>query len=331
MNLTMNPTGSPTSRISASTRFCALLGDPVRHSLSPMIHNRWYKEHGIDAVYLALPVAKGQVAQTLRTLAATKALGANITVPHKLEALKACDGLTDEARQVGAVNSVMFQESGMIGDNTDAQGFAQDLRKRASRFSFAKVCLWGAGGAAQAVLVALKGLGTKEVLIINRTQEKAESLVRSFNEVFRKESQKDYQKDSQKDSQKNCQKNCQKNYMALQATTAWHERVDFVSTSDLFINASTQGMKGIALDESYFPNFASVVQGGFSEKLAYDLIYNPTRTAFLESARKANIQTLGGIGMLICQAAVSFEKWFGIAPDISDDFLRTIAATLEQG
>ena len=186
MNLTMSPTGSPTSHISASTRFCALLGDPVRHSLSPMIHNRWYKEHGIDAVYLALPIAKGQVAQTLRTLAATGALGANITVPHKLEALKACDDLTDEARQVGAVNSVLFQESGMTGDNTDAQGFAQDMRKRASRFSFEKVCLWGAGGAAQAVLVALKGLGTKEVLIINRTRKKAESLVRSFKKTPKK-------------------------------------------------------------------------------------------------------------------------------------------------
>ena len=308
-----------TSRISATTRFCALLGDPVRHSLSPQIHNRWYKEHDIDAVYLALPVSKGQVAQTLRTLAATGAIGANITVPHKLEALKACDRLTDEARQVGAVNSVLFEGSSIIGDNTDAQGFAQDLRQRAPRSSFAKVCLWGAGGAAQAVLVALKELGTKEVLIINRTLDKAENLVRSFKEKF------------QKQTQKTDQKGDQKKYMALQSTALWHERKDFVSTSNLFINASAQGMKGIATDSSNFPNFASVVKSDSAEKLAYDLVYNPTQTEFLNSARTANIPTLGGIGMLVCQAAVSFEKWFGIAPDISDDLLRTTAATLEQG
>ena len=306
-----------TSRISATTRFCVLLGDPVRHSLSPQIHNRWYKEHGIDAVYLALPVPKGQVAQTLRTLAATEAMGANITVPHKLEALKACDRLTDEARQVGAVNSVFFEGSSIIGDNTDAQGFAQDLCQRAARSSFAKVCLWGAGGAAQAVLVALKELGTKEVLIINRTLDKAENLVRSFKEKFQKQTQKTDRKTNIN--------------MTLQSTALWHERKDFVSTSNLFVNASAQGMKGIATDSNGFPNFASVVKNGFTEKLAYDLVYNPTQTEFLKSAHKANIPTLGGIGMLVCQAAVSFEKWFGIAPDISDDLLRTTAARLEQG
>ena len=288
--------------ISASTRFCALLGDPVRHSLSPQIHNRWYKENGIDAVYLALPVRKGQVAQTLKTLSATGAIGANITVPHKLEALKACDRLTAEARRVGAVNSVLFQESGMIGDNTDAQGFLQDMRKRAARSSFSKVCLWGAGGAAQAVLVALKELGTKEVLIVNRTQDKAEHLVRSF----------------------------EKESMALQSTSAWNKRRDIVATSDLFINASAQGMQGIVSDENYFPDFASVVKDG-SSKLAYDLVYNPTQTAFLKSAQQAKIPTLGGIGMLVCQAAVSFEKWFGVIPVISDDLLRATAATREQG
>ena len=293
----------PTSRISANTRLCALLGDPVRHSLSPLVHNRWYKEHGIDAVYLALPVAKGQVALALKALAATGAIGANITVPHKQEALKACDHLTEEARQVGAVNSVLFQRTGITGDNTDAQGFAQDLRKHAPRSSFAKVCLWGAGGAAQAVLVALKDLGAKEVLIINRTRDKADNLVQSFK----------------------------KEYLALQSAVAWHDKKDFVSTSDLFVNASAQGMKGIALGEGYFPDFASVVKNGFSEKLAYDLVYNPSQTVFLESARKANIPTLGGVGMLVCQAAVSFEKWFGIVPDISNDLLRTMAATLEQG
>ena len=295
-----------TSRISASTRLCALLGNPVRYSLSPRIHNRWYEEHDIDAVYLALPVAEGEVAQTLRTLARTGAIGANITVPHKLEALKACDRLTSEARQVGAVNSVLFEGSGMTGDNTDAQGFAQDLRKRAAGFSCAKACLWGAGGAARAVLVALKELGTKEVLIVNRTQEKARNLVRSFEAEDPKGS------------------------MALQSAAAWQERRDFVSTSDLFVNASAQGMKGIALRDDYFPDFASVVKSGFSEKLAYDLVYNPTRTLFLDLARKANIPTLGGIGMLVCQAAASFEKWFGVAPDISERFLRTTAARLEQ-
>ena len=309
-----------TSRISASTRFCALLGGPVRHSLSPLIHNLWYKEHDIDAVYLALPVAKGQVAQTLRTLAATGAVGANITVPHKLEAFKACDKLTFEARRVGAVNSVLFQGSSMTGDNTDAQGFAQDLRKRAAHYSTAKVCLWGAGGAAQAVLVALKELGTKEVLIINRTRDKAENLVRLLTKEFSQERQKEHQS-----------VHASKKHMALQAATTWDERKDFVATSNLFINASAQGMKGIVLNDNYFPDFATVVEEGFSDKLAYDLVYNPMRTAFLESAQKANMQTLGGIGMLVCQAAISFERWFGIAPDISDDLLRTTALKLEQG
>ena len=298
--------------ISAKTRLCVLLGDPVDHSLSPLIHNRWYKEQAIDAVYLALPVKRGHVKETLKTLAMAGAIGANITVPHKLEALKACDNLTTEAQQVGAVNSVLFQGSNITGDNTDAKGFLQDMHKHCPSPSFKKVCLWGAGGAAQAILFTLKNLGAKEVLIINRTQSKSENLVRSFrlNE-----------KESKEES------------MTLRSAAEWHEKRNFVSTSNLFINASAQGMKGIVRDDNYFPDFASVVTNAtssFPERVAYDLVYNPTRTEFLERARKAHIKTLSGIGMLVCQAAVSFEKWFGIIPDVSDDLLRTLTTTLEK-
>ena len=327
--------------ISSSTKLCAVIGNPISHSLSPLIHNRWYCDHSIDAVYLAFPVDKGKVKETISSLHNIGACGANITLPHKIEALQACDRFTERVKKIGATNSVLFEKSEIIGDNTDSEGFARDLRAHQSlNFSsqrfFDKVCVWGAGGAAQAVLYALSNLRVKEVLIINRTLNKGREMGEKVGGSF----------------------------FSFRVVSSWEQEKEFVADCTLFVNATSLGMKdeknetqteikssrkekikmtgekqlaecsqisggggegdAVASNASpnkqkqFFPEFSQIVKNP-QQALAYDLVYNPINTEFIISAKRANMKTASGIGMLVAQAAISFESWFGFYPITSKE------------
>ena len=343
--------------ISSSTKLCAVIGNPIAHSLSPLIHNRWYYDHSIDAVYLAFPVDSGKVEETISTLHNIGARGANITLPHKIEALQACDRFTERVKKIGATNSVLFKKSEIIGDNTDSEGFARDIRAHQSlNFSsqkfFNKVCVWGAGGAAQAVLYALSNLRVKEVLIINRTLNKGKEMVEKVEGSF----------------------------FSFRVVSSWEQEKEFVAGCTLFVNATSVGMKeeknetqaeiessqkekikitgekqlaecsqmvvddgrggggrgvlgAVASQASQnkqkkiFPEFSQIVKNP-QQALAYDLVYNPINTEFLISAKRANMKTASGIGMLIAQAAISFESWFGISPITSKENYASLVKQL---
>ncbi len=321
-------------RISSSTKLCAVIGKPISHSLSPLIHNRWYHDHSIDAVYLALPVDSGKVKKVIDTLHNIGARGVNITLPHKIEALQACGRLTEIVKKIGATNSVIFRESEIIGDNTDSEGFYKDLcahqRSNSSSQGFCnRVCLWGAGGAAQAVLHALLNLRAKEVLIINRTLDRGKKMV----EKVRGEVGGNFR-----------------------VVSSWLQEKKFVADCDLFINATSLGMKKNSVQkttssprvtkldqcsedkntqkqEHFFPKFSQIVKNP-EQALAYDLVYNPIDTEFLKCARKANMKTASGIGMLVAQAAISFEDWFGISPITSqknyDGLIKQLVSYIEK-
>ena len=165
--------------LTARTRIAGVIGWPIAHSRSPLLHNFWLARHGIDGAYLAFPVAPGTVEVAVRGLAAAGLAGLNVTIPHKAEVLRYCDGVSDFARRVGAVNTLRFQAGRIFGDNTDGFGFIANLRSHGVNPAAGPALVLGAGGASRAVMAALQDAGA-EVSIANRSRPRADALAAQF-------------------------------------------------------------------------------------------------------------------------------------------------------
>lgn len=165
--------------LSAKTQVVGLIGWPVAHSRSPLLHNFWLSRHGIDAVYVAFPVAPGSVGTAVAGLAAAGLIGLNVTIPHKEEVVTLCDEISDFARRVGAVNTLVFKHGRILGGNTDGAGFIADLRAHGIDPAIGPALVLGAGGASRAVIASLQDAGVR-VAIANRTSARAEALAASF-------------------------------------------------------------------------------------------------------------------------------------------------------
>ncbi len=255
----------------ASTRLAAVIGSPVRHSLSPAMHNAAFAELGLDWIYLAFEVAPGAVPAAFAGARALGLGGLSVTIPHKAAALAEVDEATDVARAVGAVNTVVAgDDRRLVGDNTDAGGFLASL----SDVGFdpgGRVCLVvGAGGAARAVVHALAGAGAAEVMVANRTPDRGEGAA------------------------------------ALAGAVGRVASVDEVVRADLVVNATPLGLSGSALDE--LPVDPALLRPG---QLVLDLVPNPAITPLMRAARDAGCETAGGLGMLVHQGALAFEQWTG--------------------
>lgn len=262
---------------SARTRLVGLLGWPSGHSLSPVIHNRAFHELGIDAVYLAFPASPDALVEAVSGLAALGAIGANVTIPHKQAVVDLCDRLTDEARLVGAVNTLTWTSDGLLeGHNTDAEGAAAVLADVLGDQPPQAVML-GTGGAARAVAVALGRVGA-EIVVVGRDVTMAERV----GEVGRAAGA------------------AGATVVAVSAREELRRRVD---AADVVINATPLGMDGEPLPAP----FHSLHRG----QVAFDLVYNPPRTPFLAAAEDVGAVAIGGLGMLVAQAAAAFERWTG--------------------
>lgn len=165
--------------LSARTRVAGVIGWPVAHSRSPLLHNFWLARHGIDGVYVAFPVEPGNVAAAVRGLAASGVVGLNVTIPHKEEVASLCDQVTDFARRVGAVNTLHFERGKILGDNTDGYGFIANLQAHGVDPAAGPALVLGAGGASRAVVASLQQAGA-QVSIANRTRSRAEALASDF-------------------------------------------------------------------------------------------------------------------------------------------------------
>ena len=261
----------------ASTRLALLLGDPVAHSLSPLIHNTAFRAAGLDAVYLACRVAPDVLDAAVAGLRAFPVLGANVTIPHKQAVLPHLDALTPEAEAIGAVNTITRRDDGTLrGDNTDAAGFLSGLDTEA--LHGAPTLVFGNGGAARAVVYALlTALHPASLTIAARTPAPAEALaadVARFDERG-----------------------------ALRVVPL-AEAGPAVRQSRLVVNATPLGMHPHE-DATVWP----AVKDFGSEQTVYDLIYAPTETRLLREAAARGAQTVGGLAMLIGQAATAFEQW----------------------
>ncbi len=258
--------------ITGTTRVAGVIGDPVRHSRSPAIHNEAFAAAGLDWVYVAFEVGEGDVPSALAGMRALALAGLNVTMPHKQAVADAADWLTPEAQALDAVNTVVVGEGGrLVGHNTDGAGFVDSLRvDEGVSLAGLRCAVLGAGGAGRAVVRAMAFAGAAEVVVVNRTPAAAERAVALAGAVGRLGTALD------------------------------------LADADLVVNATPLGLGG---DRS-LPCDPEALGG--SGQVVVDLVYDPPETAWMAAARARGIRVVGGLGMLVHQAAHAFTLWTGV-------------------
>ncbi len=260
-------------------RLLGIIGWPVAHSLSPRLHNFWLRQHNIDAHYQLLPTRPEALAETLRGLSQHGYIGVNITIPHKETAYHLVDTSDASAAAVGAINTIRVGADGKLhGSNTDAYGFAENIRNSGHDFRAGPALVLGAGGAARAVLAALQAEGCPQIYLANRTRVRAEQLAAAMNPAIR--------------------------------IIDWEQREKTLRDSKLLVNTTSLGMTGqdaLALNLDTLPSDAAV----------NDLVYKPLHTPLLRAATARNLRAIDGLGMLLYQAQAAFHHWFAIKPAIT--------------
>jgi shikimate dehydrogenase len=268
-----------------------VIGHPISHSRSPMIHRYWLARYGIEGSYDPIDVAPDELAGFFAQLKAGAFVGGNVTVPLKEGAYALCDERDDLAEEIGAVNTLVSKGGPIGGYNTDYQGFLGNLDQAAPGWDkhLRSVLVLGAGGASRAVLVALKTRGVKQIHLLNRTLGKAEELALDLGGPI------------------------------LCGGLAEFDRV--APEVDLVVNTSTVGMKGT--------RFAGFDLGKLGKAtLVTDIVYTPLETPLLAEARALGLRTVDGLGMLLHQAVPGFEMWFGKRPEVTPELRAQIEATL---
>ena len=272
-------------------RIC-VIGDPIAHSRSPLIHNYWIAASELSGSYEAKRVAGEELETFIRSMGDGGFTGCNVTVPHKQAVMPFLDRLNDTAAKIGAVNTVWIEDGRLIGGNSDAHGFIAHLDATLPDWqsSVRKALVLGAGGAARAAVFALTERGL-DVTIVNRTFETARRLAADFN--------------------------------ARATASPWNEINAFLPVTDLLVNTTSLGMQGkrpLEIDLSSLPRNAIV----------YDAVYVPLETDLLKQARARGLRSVDGLGMLLHQAGFGFKKWFGIAPAIDQALRALLEADLER-
>lgn len=273
-------------------RKAAVIGWPISHSRSPLIHGYWLKKHAIEGTYERCPVTPEDLPAFIDGLRRGDFSGCNVTVPHKEAVLKLVDDADATARAIGAANTLWMEGGRLRATNTDAHGFLANLEAAYPdwRDPPGIPLVVGAGGAARAVIHALRGAGCKNILLTNRTRARADELVDYFGDDVE----------------------------ALN----WDIRRAGVADCSLLINTTTQGMAGqAALDVP--------VDALNPLSIVYDLVYVPLQTPLMRAAEARGLRILGGLGMLLHQAGVGFEHWFGAKPQVTDDLYKLVAADIE--
>jgi shikimate dehydrogenase len=278
--------------LSGRAKLAGVLGWPVAHSRSPLLHGAWLERHGVDGAYLPLPVRPERFADSVRALADLGFRGANVTIPHKEAAFALCDDLAPSAGRAGAVNTLLFRGDGRIeGSNTDGFGFLENCAQSVPGWSAAAgpAVLLGAGGAARAVAAALLDAGCPRVVLANRTPARAEALAGALGGPVE---------------------------VADPASLG-----PPLADAALVVNTTSLGMAGqpaLELDLSPLPAGAVVA----------DIVYVPLETPLLAAARARGLHAVDGLGMLLHQARPGFEAWFGVSPAVDGELRALVAADI---
>lgn len=257
-----------------------VIGSPIIHSKSPQIHRHWLSNMGLKGYYIPMNVAADDLRQVLETLPKAGFVGVNITIPHKERVLEIADLVTDRAILIGAANTLIFRKDGKIhADNTDGYGFIKNLESAPNGWDAkaGPAALFGAGGAARAVIAALLDAGVPEILLSNRTRVRAEALQSDFGKRLR--------------------------------VFDWVQAGNMLDHAATVVNTTSLGMIGQ-------PPLRVPLDGLRKEATVTDLVYAPLKTRLLEVAEEMGCQTVDGLGMLLHQAVPGFERWFGTRPTV---------------
>lgn len=265
----------------------AVLGNPIKHSASPAMHQAVLDEAEIDMRYIRLQIEPGEVSEALTRLKDLGFVGCNVTVPHKFEAMEFCDNLTEDGRAIGAINTILFGES-TLGHNTDAPGLARAIREEfgVDLGDLNVMILGTGGGAGRAIATQCARLGCDQIFLVNRTVEKAQNLAEELQHYYDDSAQLSGPGE------------------ALTALSPADSNIaEAAGHAHLIINATPMGMKPI----DPLPLAAHCLQ---PHHMVYDAIYNPPVTRLLSEAKSNGALTANGLSMLLHQGALAFEFWF---------------------
>jgi shikimate dehydrogenase len=274
-----------------------VVGHPIKHSRSPLIHGYWLKQYGLDGSYERIEVAPVNFGDFLKSFPTRGFAGGNVTIPHKEMAFLGVDRRTEQAERVGAVNTLWIEDGVLWGDNTDVTGFMAHLDASLGtgwEQDVETVLVLGAGGAARAVVAGLQNRPCKRIFVANRTLSKAEDLVRDLRRG---------------------------SPVGLE-TSAWEALGRVIPHAQLIVNTTSLGMAGqppLTLDLAKAPRNAAVA----------DIVYVPLETPLLAAAAAHNLRTVDGLGMLLHQAVPGFRRWFGVTPEVTPELRALILADIE--
>lgn len=257
-----------------------VIGSPIAHSRSPALHGYWLKRYGIKGHYIPLDIAQADLREALQMLPKMGFVGLNVTIPHKETILAMADIVTDRAALIGAANTLIFRKDGRIhADNTDGSGFIANLRQNAPHWlpSAGPAVVFGAGGAARAVIAALLEVGVPEIRLANRTRPRADTLRHDFG--------------------------------AKVIVHDWVQAGNMLEDAMTVVNTTALGMIGK-------PEFRVPLDALGPQALVTDLVYTPLKTRLLTDAEAIGCTAVDGLGMLLHQAAPGFERWFGQRPEV---------------
>jgi shikimate dehydrogenase len=269
-----------------------VMGMPIMHSRSPMLHNYWLNQQGMAGRYVPLAIKPEGLAAALRALKPLGFSGCNLTIPHKQAAMDIVDEVTESARLIGAISCVTVRADGtLLGSNNDAPGFIRNVREAQPnwRADAGSIVVIGAGGGSRAVCYGLMQEGAKEIRLVNRNLERAEALAADFGAPIK--------------------------------AYPWAQRNDVLEGAAMVVNTTSQGMVGqtdldIQLDK--LPTSA----------LAADIVYIPLETSFLAAARERGNPTVNGLGMLLHQGPLAWKAWFGIEPLVTAELRALVEQSL---
>ena len=272
-----------------------VVGHPIAHSRSPLIHGHWLREHGIDGSYERIDVPPSEFAAFLRGFAGRGFAGGNVTIPHKEAAFAAVDRRTARAQRLRAVNTVWTEDGVLWGDNTDVIGFMAHLDQSLGPdwdSATGTALVIGAGGAARAILAGLAERPLDRILVANRSAAKAEDLVRDMTSPGPR-----------------------------LAPVPWQDLNRAAGEARLIVNATSLGMAGQ-------PPLTLDLAGARPDAVVADIVYVPLRTPLLAAAEARGLTIVDGLGMLLHQAVPGFRRWFGIEPAVTPALRDLIAADI---
>ncbi len=272
--------------ISGRTRICGIIGDPIEHTMSPVMHNAAFKNKGVDYVYLAFRVKKEELGKAIEGMRALNIRGLNVTIPHKVAVIPFLDELDPLADKIGAVNTIVNDDGVLRGYNTDATGFLQALRERGIEPKGKSVVILGAGGASRAISFILAERGA-HIVILNRLLELdwAKELARRILRTFAKE---------------------------VEALELNRKNLAIVlEKADILVNATSVGMSPHINETPVTPDLLR------PNLVVYDIVYNPIKTRLQREAEVAGATVISGLDMLVWQGALAFEEWTGLKAPVN--------------